>query len=128
MDFINLLISEKKYILYNVDENKRPKVGTKEKGWSKITFEDSLTFHNKDSLQWAIRTGIQPNGDVLTVLDWDMWYKVGGEYIESENTRKLYKEFEKLNSENHGVFSSSTELNRGVIVDITKSKKLLDII
>ena len=62
MDFINLLISEKKYILYNVDENKRPKVGTKEKGWSKITYEDSLTFHNKDSLQWAIRTGIQPNG------------------------------------------------------------------
>ena len=127
MDFLNGLIKEK-YILYNVDENKKPIVGTGDNGWSKITYEKALTYHKKQSKQWAIRTGIQPNGEFIIVLDWDMWYKVGGEYIESENTRKLFKQFFKINSNQEGVFSSSTELNRGVIVNITKSKKLLDII
>ena len=57
-----------------------------------------------------------------------MWYKTGGEYIASENTRKLFKDFEKLNNNKDGLFSSSTELNRGCLVDISKSKKIQEII
>ena len=57
-----------------------------------------------------------------------MWYKEGGEYVSSENTRKLFKEFERLNNNKDGLFSSSTELNRGCLVDITKSKKIQEII
>jgi len=125
--FINKLI-EKKYIVYNVNSNKMPSLGNNDDGWSKITFDNTLKYHNYDSDKFGLRTGIQENGDYIIGLDFDMWYKSQGKYIASENTRKLYEEFNNINKNNYGVFSSSTELNRGVLVNINKSKKIQDIL
>lgn len=127
IEFIKSLIEEK-YLVYNVNQLKLPLLGSGNDGWSKITFDNALKFHDYNSENWGIRTGIQPNDKYVIGLDFDMWYKVGGEYISSENTRKLFKEFERLNNNKEGLFSSSTELNRGCLVDITKSKKIQEII
>lgn len=125
--FINKLI-ENKYIVYNVNTVKLPILGTGQEGWSKIAFDKCLKYHNLDSEMWGMRTGIQENGDYIIGLDFDMWYKSKGKYIASENTRQLYEEFEHLNINKDGIFSSSTELNRGCIVDVTKSKLIKDML
>jgi len=127
IEFIKSLIEEK-YLVYNVNQLKLPLLGSGNDGWSKITYDDTLKFHDYESENWGFRTGIQPNDKYVIGLDFDMWYKEGGEYISSENTRKLFKEFERLNNNKDGLFSSSTELNRGCLVDITKSKKIQEII
>ncbi len=127
IEFIKHLIVNK-YLVYNVNENKLPILGSGSNGWSKITFENALKYHNYSLESWGFRTGIQPNEKFIIGLDFDMWYKTGGEYIASENTRKLFKDFEKLNNNKDGLFSSSTELNRGCLVDISKSKKIQEII
>jgi len=130
MDFIKIC-KEKQYVIYNVKdkmpilalEGKKPLIG-----WSKITYEQALKFHDNESQNWGLRTGLQENGDYLLGLDFDMWYKDKGKYIESQNTRKLSEEFSNLNSDNIGLFSSSTELNRGCIVNIKNSNKILKIL
>lgn len=128
---IDFFIS-KDFLLWNVCEKKMPKVGSGNFGWSKINYEDSKKFFDPKNSQIGFRTGIQPSGKIIIGLDFDMWFSVNDgknkKYVPSETTRKLYSEFELLNPDNVGVFSSSTELNRGVLVDITKSTKLRDII
>ena len=109
-----------------------PKVGSGKFGWSKISYEDSKKYFDPKNHQIGFRTGTQPNEKIIIGLDFDMWFSVNDgknkKYVPSETTRKLYSEFELLNPDNIGVFSSSTELNRGVLVDITKSTKLKEII
>ncbi len=121
-----------KFIIWNVKGNKQPAVGSGDEGWSKITYEDSKKYFNPKNHQIGFRTGIQPNDKYIIGLDFDMWYAVneGGnkKYLPCENTRSLYQEFKNLNPDNIGVFNSSTELNRNVLVDISKSSKLKEII
>ena len=125
MDVIKQFINSK-YMMWNVNEDKSPRVGINELGWSKIRYDKVKEFWDMNSKQWGIRTGWQPNGKNILGLDFDMWYKQGGEYVASVNTRKLYAEFEKLLGANkHGVFTSSTDLNKGVLCDITNSKKII---
>ena len=132
MDFIDF-IKDKKYVCYNVNE-KQPILGNVKDpgyiGWSKITYEQALKHHQPNIENWGMRTGQQENGDYILGLDFDMWYKEKStnKYIQSENTRKLFDEFLILNEEKKGVFSSSTELNRGCMCDVTDSKKILEIL
>ena len=126
-EFIQSLIN-KKYIVYNVNSAKLPILGRNDEGWSKITFDKTEKYRSMDSEMWGMRTGIQENGDFIIGLDFDMWYKSKGKYIESENTRNLYKEFENLNINKDGIFSSSTELNRGCIVDVSNSLLIKDML
>jgi len=124
MDFVKFC-KDKKYVHYNV-KNKQPILGAI--GWSKVTYEEALKHHQSGNNDWGMRTGYQENGDHIIGLDFDMWYKSGGEYVESINTKKLYKEFQAINPENIGVFSSSTELNRGCLVNIKNSSKIQEIL
>ena len=126
MEFINF-IKSKKYVTYNVLD-KKPDIGSY--AWSKVSFKDALKYHKNDSQNWGMRTGLQENGDYIIGLDFDMWHKQKGtnKYIQNQNTIKLFDEFLNLNEEKKGVFSSSTELNRGCIVDITKSNKIIEIL
>ncbi len=126
MDFINF-IKSKRYVTYNVLD-KKPDIGTY--AWSKVSFNDASKYHKNDSQNWGMRTGLQENGDYIIGLDFDMWHKQKGtnKYIQNQNTIKLFDEFLNLNEEKKGVFSSSTELNRGCIVDITKSNKIIEIL
>lgn len=125
MEIINSFKS-KKYVVWNINVSKKiPIVGTNDLGWSKITHDDVKQYWNDKSNSWGFRTGIQENGDYIIGLDFDMWYKCNNQYIASENTRKLFSDFELLNPNNEGVFTSSTSLNKNVLCDISKCDNLI---
>lgn len=123
-EFINYLLTNK-YFIYNVND-KLPNLGTGDEGWSKIKYDDTFKYINYKSDRWGMRTGWQPNEKYIIGLDFDMWYKSGNDYVSCHNTEKLFNEFKNLNSDLKGVYSSSTYKNMGCLVDITKSKKLID--
>lgn len=123
-NFISTLV-ESKYMIWNVNEKKMP-ILPSGVGWSKCSLDDFKVDVNGSG--FGIRTGHQPNGKYIIGLDFDMWVKSDGKYIQCNNTRKLYAEFEKLNEDNAGVFMSSTELNRGCLVDISKCELLIELI
>lgn len=118
---------EQKFILYNVNSKKMP-VLLQSSSWSKITYKESLKQFDINNKLIGFRTGIQGNGKYIIGLDFDMWFKVKGDYKESPNTIKLYKEFENVNKKMAGLYTSSTERNRGCLVDITASKKIIKLI
>ena len=127
--FISYLI-ENDYMVWNLGLAKAEKAPKLKKGisWSNALLEDVKPYLDLKSDKWGIRTGIQPNCKYIIALDFDLWIKVNKEYEECHNTRKLYKEFEGLNIEKHGLFSSSTENNKGCIVDITDCQELIELI
>lgn len=124
--FIKKLVDEQ-YLIWNVSEKKMPKLkhGI---SWSTATLEDIKPSLDLKSNLFGMRTGIQPNGRYIIGLDFDMWVKSGTTYVECKETVKLYKEFEAQNPLNIGVFASSTEQNRGVLVDITNVPELIELI
>lgn len=118
---------ENKFICYNVSENKMPLLPSST-SWSKITYDESIEVLQLKNENIGFRTGKQGNDKYIIGLDFDMWYKINGEYTESENTQKLFNQFIKLNSSMDGVYISSTDRNRGCLVDITKCKTLIKMI
>ena len=118
-----------RYMVWNVDENKCPIVGSGELGWSKISYEQVQQYWNMQSTQWGIRTGIQPNDKYIIGLDFDLWYKDANNYVQCHNTRTLWNEFFNiLKDKPDGVFESSTIDNRGVLVDITNCDELIKLL
>lgn len=126
MDFIKECIS-KKYLLLNLKPNtKNPICGIKEEGWSKITYENSLKYLNKNSNTFTLRTGLQENGDYIIVLDFDLWLKNGDKRTKDEKTENLFKDFLKLNINKDGIYKSSTVNNHNCIVKINNSKRIIN--
>lgn len=123
-EFINYVVSNG-YTIWNVTNKKMPLLPSGV-SWSKCTINDYTVNLNSDS--FGFRTGKQENGKYIIGLDFDMYVKINKEYEECKNTRILYKKFEKVNEGNDGVFISSTENNRGVLVDITECEDLIDLI
>lgn len=127
--FINFLI-ENDYMVWNLGIPKAEKAPKLQKGvgWSTAMLEDVKPYLNYKSNSWGMRTGLQPNGKYIIALDFDLWVKINNNYEECHNTRKLYKEFELLNDVKDGLFSSSTENNKGCLVDITNCHSLIELI
>lgn len=141
---------EKRYIIYNVGDTptaikkgldltgKTPLCGwleingkttfIKKHNWRKITFDNLESYWEEESDKWGLRTGLQENGDYLIGLDFDMWEKQNGKYVECKNTIELYKRFESVNPSENGIFTSSTQRNRGVICDITYCTKIKELL
>lgn len=141
---------ENRYIIYNVGDTptaikkglqltgKTPLCGwleingestfIKKHNWRKITFNNLESYWDYESDKWGLRTGQQENGDYLIGLDFDMWEKQNGVYVECKNTIELYKTFESINPSENGVFTSSTQRNRGVICDITHCPDIQEIL
>ena len=118
---------KRKYVLWNVSSKKTPMLkGGYGGGWNKITHDEAKQYWGQ-SQNWGMRTGRQENGDYIIGLDFDMWVKEGLTYVASQNTRDLFAKQQEINPDNIGVFESSTQLNRGVLVNIKKSKKLMKI-
>jgi hypothetical protein len=118
---------KRKYVLWNVSSKKTPMLkGGFGGGWNKITHDEAKQYWGQ-SQNWGMRTGRQENGDYIIGLDFDMWVKEGLTYVASQNTRDLFAKQQEINPDNIGVFESSTQLNRGVLVNIKKSKKLMKI-
>ena len=116
---------KRKYVIWNVSTKKIPmlKDGIA-RNWNKITHKEAKLYWGQ-SKNWGMRTGRQENGDYIIGLDFDMWVKEGLTYVVSQNTRDLFAKQQEINPNNIGVFESSTQLNRGVLVNIKKSKKLM---
>ena len=74
MDLINEF-KKRRYVIWNVNENKLPIVGTGDAGWSKISFDNVKQYWRNNTHNWGFRTGLQTNGDYIIGLDFDMWYK-----------------------------------------------------
>lgn len=125
-DFINYLYTQN-YTLWNVSEKKMP-VLPKGISWSKACNEEIKPNVNLNSSSFGIRTGKQDNEKFIIGLDFDIMVKDGEDYIVDNNTTKLYKKFIELNPEQAGVFISSTENNRGCLVDITDCKDLIELL
>tara|TARA_R110002110_G_scaffold11119_1_gene53958 strand:- start:225 stop:2636 length:2412 start_codon:yes stop_codon:yes gene_type:complete len=124
MDCVNEF-KKRKYVIWNVSPKKTPMLKNGYGGgWNKITHNEVKQYWGKSN-NWGMRTGRQENGDYIIGLDFDMWVKEGLSYVVSQNTRDLFAKQQEINPDNIGVFESSTQLNRGVLVNIKKSKKLM---
>ncbi len=124
--FIKKMIDDQ-YLIWNITDRKVPKLKPG-LSWSSATLDDIRPTLDLNSNFFGMRTGFQPNGKFIIGLDFDMWIKKGDKYDECKATRDLYKTFEALNPLNIGVFVSSTQCNRGVLVDITNCPDLIKLI
>lgn len=118
---------DENFLIYNV-KNKTPSVGYGENGWSHISIENVKEYWDFNNPNWGMRTGLQPNGKYIIGLDFDMWYKNGSTYVESENTRKLINEFKTKTDKLDGFFDSSTINNVGIFVDISNCKDIINLL
>jgi len=128
IDFIKHLHNEK-YIIWNVEEKKpiiKSKINGENLPWSRVEYDTYNINFNSNS--YGLRTGPQPNGKFIISLDFDLYKKNQGIYEECNNTKQLYKDFEKCNPNNDGIYITSTENNRGCLVDITNCSDLINII
>lgn len=116
MEFIHNLVKDK-YLVFNVNGKKAPvnKTGGMMSGWGDMTYEDLCKEHNYNNEKWGINLGLQPNGKTIMSLDFDCFG--------CETTQERKKEYMEL-GEQAGLYTSSTDGNCNVLVDITDSKPI----
>jgi len=97
------------------------------KGWEKMPHDAIVAQSNYDepyTVGFGIRLGKQENGKLILSLDFDCCKKIDGEYVDCYNTLKLLDDYRELVGNEQGMFSSSTEGNKNVLIDYTNSQKL----
>jgi len=116
MEFIHNLVNDK-YLVFNVNDKKAPvnKSGGMMKGWGDMTYEQLCKEHNYNNKKWGMNLGLQPNGKTIMSLDFDCFG--------CETTQERKKEYMEL-GEQAGLYTSSTDGNCNVLVDITDSQPI----
>lgn len=123
MELIERLISEK-YCLFNVGLSKRPVnlYGNGLDDWETLPCDALRIHHNKNSMLWGLRTGLQGNGRYIMTLDFDCCGKPDkqtGQYKGCEYTQEKYDEYAEIADKEDGWYLSSTEGNANVLIDYT---------
>ena len=96
-------------------------------GWEKLPHDAIVAQSNYDepyTVGFGIRLGKQENGKLILSLDFDCCKKIDGEYVDCYETLKLLDDYREVVGNEQGMFSSSTEGNRNVLIDYTNSPKL----
>jgi hypothetical protein len=97
------------------------------KGWEKMPHDAIVAQSNYDEpyiVGFGIRLGKQENGKLILSLDFDCCKKIDGEYVDCYETIGLLNIYTELVGNEQGMFSSSTEGNKNVLIDYTNSPKL----
>jgi phage/plasmid-associated DNA primase len=97
------------------------------KGWEKMLHDVIVAQSNYDepyNVGFGIRLGKQENGKLILSLDFDCCKKIDGDYVDCYETLKLLGDYRELVGNEQGMFSSSTEGNKNVLIDYTNSPKL----
>ena len=118
------------YAIFNIDETKAPvnKSGNKMNNWINLSNEELIKQHNYKSKLWGMKMGKQENGKYILSLDFDVCGKKDkeGNRVGCEETKKKLQEYEDGVDNLDGMFSSSTKGNKNVLVDYTKSPKIIE--
>ena len=96
-------------------------------GWEKMPHDVIVAQSNYDepyNVGFGIRLGKQENGKLILSLDFDCCKKIDGEYVDCYETIGLLNSYTELVGNEEGMFSSSTEGNKNVLIDYTNSPKL----
>ena len=101
------------------------------KKWESMPHDAIVAQSNYDepyTLGFGIRLGEQKNGKLILSLDFDCCKKIDGEYVDCFETIGLLNDYQELVGDEEGMFSSSTEGNKNVLIDYTNSPKLKEIV
>ena len=130
-ELIHKLVSQK-YNLFNVNIKKLPIDcnGINMTGWESKTYDELVKNHNYTKKLWGLRVGKQENGNFIISLDFDCCGKKDkeGARVGCEYTKKKFQEYTNIKDKDDGLYSSSTEGNYNVLIDITKCNELLKMI
>lgn len=123
---------EQKYNLFNVGSDKIPvnSLGNSLTGWEIKTYDELISNHNYKSKLWGLRVGEQENKKYIISLDFDCCGKKNKEGGREgcEYTQEKFEEYMKIKDKDDGLFSSSTEGNYNVLIDVSKCNDILDYI
>jgi hypothetical protein len=136
MERITQLIKEN-YSLFNIDKCSKLPIDTNNPrmeggyygitGWQRKTNEELKTYHNYKLLEWGMRLGLQENGKRIMSLDFDMCGEaVNGVRVGCKKTKEFFEEYKKRVGSEDGMYTSSTKGNMNVLIDYTKSKRIID--
>ena len=119
---------DERFDIYNVNEKKVP-IGLNGFGlpdWEKLSYDELVREHNYKSKRWGLRLGQQTNGRHILSLDFDVCGKPekDGSRTGCPETQKLLDEYLNNIDRYDGMFSSSTEGNKNVLVDYSVSNQI----
>ncbi len=119
------------YTLFNVNKNKTPfHNGFPIKDWNSLTHDELKQKLDINSKMFGMRMGVQGNGKRILSLDFDCCKKTkDGHYIRCKETEELFDFYCWASSGTfHGMFDSSTDGNRNVLIDYSNSPSLIELI
>ncbi len=108
------------FALMNVDENKHPRM----KGWNKVSKEELSAVFDPFSSQVALRVGPQDDSAYIVSLDFDIYDK--STKADCPETSKHLKRYLERRRSSEGHYTSSTEGNHNVLVNIAGCPPLLE--
>ena len=119
------------YTIFNVNKQKAPvHNGVRMMGWNKMPHDELTKKLDINSNMFGMRMGIQGNKKHILSLDFDCCKKQDdGTYIYCKDTAELFDNY-LWNADgcHHGVFDSSTERNKNVLIDYSNCPKLISTI
>jgi len=101
------------------------------KDWDKMLHSElvSMCDYNKPyKFGFGIRLGKQQNNKLILSLDFDCCKKIDGEYVDCYETINLLDKYIESVGNEKGMFSSSTEGNKNILIDYTDAPKLKEIV
>jgi phage/plasmid-associated DNA primase len=119
---------EQRFNLFNVNEKKAPvnRSGFNLKSWETLSFDELCDEHNYNANRWGMRMGLQENGRRIMSLDFDCCggKDKSGKRMGCPITKNKLDEYLHICETNDGMFLSSTEGNRNVLIDYTDCPEL----
>jgi len=109
--------------VFNVNENKTPvnRFGFELEDWQTLSYEELCAEHNYNVSRWGMRMGLQENGRRIMALDFDCCggKDKTGKRVGCPITKGKLDEYLQICETKNGMFLSSTEGNRNVLIDYT---------
>jgi hypothetical protein len=126
-NMIQQLVAQK-YNLFNVNIKKVPIDKNKDvmSEWQKKNYDELVKEHNYNSNLWGISLGRQENGRHIMSLDFDIYVKATNTHC--EKMRERFETYDSFCTNNNGMYSSSTDGNKNVLVDYTDSEILMSLV
>lgn len=119
---IKTLVAQR-FNLFNVSEKKAPvnRFGINLEKWESLSFDELCAEHNYNINRWGMKMGLHENGRRIMSLDFDCCGAKDktGKRMGCPITKKKLDEYLQVCDSNDGMFLSSTEGNRNVLIDYT---------
>ena len=94
--------------------------------WELKNYEELVKEHDYNSNLWGIHLGRQENGRYIMSLDFDIYQKATDS--DCEKMKERFDTYDFYCANNNGMYSSSTDGNKNVLIDYTDSKTLMSLV